>query len=213
MIIHSGDILLSGPTVGNAELTQLGIQLTGSISTHAETVAKARNGRVRLGDAKPPHFVLTPWEQRIAEASGPKPKRNMVLLRWREWWDAEDRELYVTWQSEIASVIAAFALLKIPYDTAQIAAFAQDYIRQRTKRKPRGRVGTEHHLQCVESCHSAFLAAQSREINMFRSIPPQPKYAPIHVERCIMAGDWVVVEDWGMMERIRAKQGGKRSQS
>ena len=63
--IQVGDWVMSRPAPGHESLFHKGILMTGAKHCHDEIVGEVPAGYLVTANARWPHFVLTPWQERI----------------------------------------------------------------------------------------------------------------------------------------------------
>ena len=200
---ETGDIVLLAPAVGQGSLFQRAIQTTGSVSTHNELIILDADGAAWVGCAHPPHFELVPFHDRIAAcASG---KSNMLVVRHRHWMcGAATPEQRWRWQENVRASVRTMAILKVPYDRIAISTFGRNVVRAKLPKFMRQLVKqVEHHVYCTEACDLTHRACWPY-LDIFRQIPKQDMYAPIHIERVLLSehSDLIPIADWGLAARL-----------
>lgn len=170
------------------------IELMGGITHHNELM-RAEDDDVKCLYARPPVCSYISFEDRkLQYAMG---DLNMAVYR-----HVGLSLVHTTYDRSLAQIAASLdtmARLRLPYDKTAILSFARNWLRQRWGLARRVLSQHEHDVWCTESCD---IALDCAGINMLEGIPAQPMPAPIHVERCIRAGTWDLVADYGLHEKI-----------
>lgn len=202
MSIQTGDIVLLAPKAGKATFFQRTIQMMGSVSTHNELIYVDPDGVSFVGCAHTPHFELIPladrlWDCRLGD-------NDMLICRWHEWPLVDEiNPAYAEWQRLIALGLRLLAETKKPYDKKAIKSIARTSLRSLFGWKPITKQ-KESAVYCTENVE---IITRLAGTNIFRSIPKQDFYAPIHIERILRHGDLIPIANFGLMERIMSGPG------
>jgi len=199
MNAQTGDIVLLAPAKGTESFFQRAIQTMGSISTHNELIYVDHEGDAWVGSAQTPHFKTIPLIERIADCK--VGKSDMLICRWKEWPLSDDiSPRYAEWQRSIEGKLLLLGEMKPQYDKTAIRTIVRNTFRhlfgwrQILSQK-------EHQVYCTEVCEKI---TRLTGTFLFRSIPKQAFYAPIHVERILRIGEIHPIDggNFGLMERL-----------
>ena len=202
MDIHTGDIVMLAPALGKERLVQRAIQTMGSVSTHDEPVRVDLDGNATVGYASPPHFQEVPLDDRIDACD--QGKSNMAIVRWHEWPEngygaGNMKRRYCKWRGKMDAMIRLGDLMHWQYDTLALASMGWNLLRGKMGLNPRRFKHCEHKVFCTEICKLMFEAAGT---DMMAALPPQKYLAPIHVERLFAIGQFRLVQDFGLVDRL-----------
>ena len=231
--IQTGDVVMSGPMLRqeasqgrpakllNATWTQRGILATGAHHTHDEIAIETPYG-IMLGDAEPPHYILRPYsEEEDACKAG---KRIMAVFRWHEFVSQGESQItdngsqsterpssawgyrlrnYCRFQDGVTACVKLMADRKLPYDDQGIRTHARNYLRSLLPFKlPILGKHVEYAVYCTEGCFAIY-RVNGIDLNEILGFQPLP--SPIHFERLIRQGCFVLVADYGLMKILNGE--------
>lgn len=200
MKIRAGDWVMSGPVEGREKLFQRGIQLMGSVHTHDELVG-VRSGQLVVGNAHTPHFELTPFATRLAECE--RGERVMAVFRWHSFVGRmAHTEMYSRFRFGASAALHLMADLQLPYDKRAIVSHGRNWIRKRLPFLGPLSRHVEYHVFCTEGCFAVYRVLG---IDVDQLAGFQPLVAPIHAERLYFDRYLLLVEDYGLIERLEAQ--------
>jgi hypothetical protein len=203
--IKAGDWLMSGPyDPRRATLFQKGILTMGGNHTHDEIIAE-RNGILFAGNAHSPRFTCDPFAYTVQELD--RKERVAAIFRWHRFASERAESLeYDRFQHGATACVKLLADLKIPYDTKAVLTHARNFLRGKLKflrLPPMLGKHAEDRVFCTESCFAIYsaLGIALNALAGFQSLP-----APIHAEKLYRAGYLVLVQDFGLVERINSNK-------
>ena len=195
------DLVMSRPMGKKCNWFSSGIMYTMSCNhSHDELMLVEPDG-LYLGNAHAPHYELTLFEERLREFEDGE--RVFAVFRWHKFMDEFhcESEYYRAFQDCAGASIRTLAYTKLGYDKKSIRRIALAYVMLNVFRKKLHLKNTEHLIYCTEGCILVYLV---NRINIMQSLGPQTFPAPVHMERLWVSGQWVLVEDFGLMKYLQA---------